>query len=596
MTIPLEGACQSNGSPGTYYKYTAEVSNRRPGWVHYKLWVYLRMATRSSFFSFGITHACKVNGVYQTAWIKSDRTFWGGWSTFGWAPYGSNYDDMVDGTKWHGPFLVFDRDVPVGIDDTSIEVIPCITRPCICDGSDWDAYAYNANEICNWEDYWGQWVPWGDRTFYGYYASRDCPEDGAFLNNYWKEPLAGGNKIQPYARPKAVQSVKLSPASIDIAQKGEAHLIGEWQAVNGAAGYDCTLTLERQGADDFVVKIDGIGATSDANRVYDFGVPSKMFGDIAVGDKIFLSVIPYDSNKVYATNLAESGKSLFIAHIAPSPVDGVNVGGAARVDVAVQDTYKMAVSWSAPRDAGNLPNPTPVDGYNVYVSYTHGGDARTVKLTATKSTSITISPKSAIGVDEIFDGDGVCVLVECYDKYGYISGRVSSYPIVFYETPSTAPTSCYVVGRRGESNLLIFKGENASIRYRGMEDGSYPIKTLELVRLSDGSSVAWESSEGNGGYGSNWGDVDRFLKGVQTPNTVEEYELRAYNTKNRPAYASGQTWLHLYVTFYGGIAYVWDGSIRKWLEGVCYVYDGDNAVWHEAEAVYVRSDDSWKTM
>ena len=234
MAIAWSGACQSNGDPGTYYEYGAEYSNRRSDRVHVRLWVWLRLAYRSNYFSFAIGHECKVNGVYQSTNIKMDRTFWGGWSTYGWAPYGSNYDDMADGTKWHGPYVVFDADVPVGIDDTRVSIIPCITRPCICRGGA-EPYQFNYLEKCGWQGETGVWKPWDPDEHVGYWAWTPLTQDGCFLNNYWLEELSGGLSIPKYQKIGPASSAKLAPKLIDVMQPSTM-VNSEWTMPSGGVG------------------------------------------------------------------------------------------------------------------------------------------------------------------------------------------------------------------------------------------------------------------------------------------------------------------------------------------------------------------------
>ena len=81
--MPLEGWTQSNGQPNTMYSYTVETWGRTARSTHVRIKCWVRMRYYNSFFSYAIGHQCTVNGVYQSATIKSGRKFWGSTPTGG---------------------------------------------------------------------------------------------------------------------------------------------------------------------------------------------------------------------------------------------------------------------------------------------------------------------------------------------------------------------------------------------------------------------------------------------------------------------------------------------------------------------------------
>lgn len=275
--MPLEGWTQSNGQPNTMYSYSVETWGRTARSTHVRLKLWVRMRYYDSFFSYAIGHQCTVNGVYQNASIKHDRKFWGRYAD--WGLNGSWAGDR-DGTMWHGPFVVFDADVPIGTDEENLTIVPMIVRPWIG--------TFDDNEITNWEGRYGQ----------GYYADRPCPQDGAFMNNKdgmysitWHEGA--------YPRPETPSSVKASPPQIEIIQAQSQRASVSWSRCNGAAGYDLFAyrgASVPEGARNpdtvaqhakFVRAIGGIGSISTTV------LPSDFF-DINTGDKIFFGIRSYD--------------------------------------------------------------------------------------------------------------------------------------------------------------------------------------------------------------------------------------------------------------------------------------------------------------
>lgn len=471
-----EAYCESNGVPQTLYKYTAEYSNRRYNYVHIKLYVSVRMRYYSSYFSFRITHAAKVNGVYQDAEIKSTRAFWGHqWEgsyddvgDFDWW-YGS-YD--YDGSNWHGWYKVFDGDVPVGVDDTSVDIRPCITRePITGPGNPYGTgYPHGTNYLdkTNWEGNSGVWRPWRDTAHIGSWAWSALTQDGCFLNNRNCESLSPAFSIPAYPRPAVLGPVIISPT---------------------------------------------------------------------------------------------------------------------KVDVGVQETKNLTAIWSPSSYAA---------GYKVWMKKSDGSK---VYLGTTTWCKYSANPFVVFGKNEIFDKEKFSFVVMPYDKNGVEALRpTESNTCEYYEIPSYAPNNGYVIGRKGTKNEILFKGEDAStakIFYSGMEDGSYPIYTYQLVRNEDGVTVTWADSEG---IGFNPTYVTRAIAGVQRPRVTKTWTLKAFNTKNRPCYMKGTTnqWLQIDITYYGGVVYAYDSRNKKWHEGLARVYvDGK---WYEADAMFVYKNGEWLTL
>ena len=470
-----EAYCQSNGSPQTLYKYTAEYSDRRFDRVRIRLYVSVRMRYYSSYFSFRITHAAKVNGVYQDAEIKSSRAFWG-------HQWEGSYDDVGDfdwwegsydynGANWHGWYKVFDGDVPVGVDDTSVTIQPCITRePITGPGNPYGTgYPHGTNSLdkTNWQGCSGVWRPWRDTAQIGSWAWRNLNVDAAFLNNRWLDSLSPNFRIPAYPRPNPITTVKISPS---------------------------------------------------------------------------------------------------------------------RVDVAIQERKSLTATWSAPSNA---------TGYKVWMKK---NGANKVYLGTTTACKYSVNPYVVYGRKEIFDKDKFTFVVMPYDRNGIEAVRTTeSSACEYYEIPSYAPNAGYVTGRKGTKNEILFKGEGAdtaTIFYSGMEDGSYPVCTYQLVR-DDGVTITWADSEGTGIAPAS---VRRAIAGVQRPRTTRTWTLKAFNTKNRPCYMKGTNnkWLQISITYYGGVIYVYDEPNNKWHEGLARVYV--DKTWYESDAMFVYRNGEWLTL
>lgn len=468
MAIPIKGRTQANGAPKTFYEYEIETSNRTSTKVHVKLKVWLRLNLSTSYYSFRIAHECKINGVYQYANIKTTRRFWGHqWegSYYGGGDFYWQYGDaFYDGRAWHGPFTVFDGDVPMGVNDDTLNIIPCLTVPPITGLGGSGIYGWNAEDVTNWKGKKGVWRPFGKDEMRGSYKNTPCPEDGAFLNNRNLEPLSPSScKIGAYPRPNVVNAVNVSPSSIDVAYQETTPVTAKWAKATRATKYD-----------------------------------------------VYLS-----------------------------------------------------------RNANH-------------------SDAK--KVSTTTNTSIVLYPVQALKIKEFFADDKVYVGVASIDSMGVASSSIRwSSAITYFERLSKAPTSLKIVGHKGTDNDVLYKGEQATIYYSGQSDGSYPIETLQLYRPSDGWNVSWQVNDAEND--NNIWSIVKDIGGISTPNQTEQMQIRAYNTKGRPAYASGNSWTTIDVFYYGGLIYIFD---EMWHEGLCYVYvDGE---WHEADAVYVNTPNGWKTI
>ena len=470
--IPLEGHSQSTGRPGTYYKYSVETFDRTATSVHVRVWYSCRMEWYSSYYSFRIAHECRVNGVYQYADIKTTRKFWG----HQWEGSYYDQDDMYwqygeydyDGTAWHGPYKVFDAVVPMGVDDTDIEIIPCVTQPPITGLGGVGIYAPNPQDVTNWAGQWGYWRPFGDDEMIGSYTPWNlgvpCPEDGPFLNNRWLDTLEGGS-IGAYRRPQPPSGVSLTPAGVDVSEQRDRPLQGLWRAGNGASSYDVRLYLD---------------------------------------------------------------------------------GGA------------------------------------------QGG----VSLSRTASTKVEFTPMGPLSVTEMKNGDRVRIGVASVDSQGVQSAsRAYSNWTTYSEVASSAPTNAWLAGRRrGERNEVFFRGETADLHYSGQKDGSWPIETYRLVRLSDGKSVSWDASQAARDPDALGGKVIALsAPGVDRAPRTERFELRAYDARGAATYMPSGGWFRFDVLYYGGLVWVYDS---EWMEGPCWVWDG--STWRQADEVHVWDGSTWR--
>lgn len=471
MAIPIKGQTESEGSPSTYYEYEVVASNRRADKVHIQLKLWVRMKNFSNYFSFAIGHECKVNGVYQYHVFKNDRKWWGHQWEGDYSGYWKKGSYDYNGSNWHGPYTVFDGDVPIGLDDGYVHIVPCIVRPPITGLGGTGIYAKNDMDKTNWKGRKGVWRPWGTDEQRGSWANRALTHDMAFGNNKSLQELGtdSGYWIGVYPRPSVVKGLSLSPQTIDVAKQDAQAVLAKWDASQRAKGY-----------------------------------------------------------KVY------------IAKDAPG--------------------------------------------------------SRSKGCGSTAARSMSIAPRAKLGLSELFHGDKVYVGVVSYDSAGVEAKKVSwAGPVNYFENLSEAPNSGYVLGKKRERNKILYRGEpNVEIRYSGTRDGSYPIKRYELVRISDGYKIGWSrSSEISIAAAAEKLFRASSFPGVARPRKSSVWELRCYNTKERPVYMKGtKSWLRISVYYYGGVLYVYDGG--RWHEGIAWVYDSGK--WHEADAVHVHRNGDWKTL
>jgi hypothetical protein len=360
--IYLEGKTQSNDqSPSTRYKYGLEITNRRANQVHVKLSVSVRMELPTNFFSFRIAHECRVmawpvgsggayapearaldacrkSGTYQYADIKKTRAFWGhqwvgsydGPGDFGWTYGSADYY----GDAWHGPFVVFDKDVPCEVGTTKLVIIPCITQPPITGLGGSGIYAVNRQDVNNWRGSPGYWRPFGVKLDgvagyedIGSHSTANLgpmmTEDGSFLSNKNVEMLDPRlSVISKYPVPEKPSSLMVTPSAIDVAEGTTTDVHPMWTDSPRAARYriDLTVTKVNLSGSQLYVKTKTWGFTSTKSGNGPYISVSKMFGisEFFDGDKVRVSVIPYDSNGVQGTP-AESADVSYFARPAKAP-------------------------------------------------------------------------------------------------------------------------------------------------------------------------------------------------------------------------------------------------------------------------------------
>lgn len=512
MAFAWSGATQSNGRPATLYEYRRTFSNRTANSIHLKLELRVRMRDRSAYFSFQIAHETKVYGGaigrnerYQWAWVKQGRGWWGhqGSSGDGWLWTVGSYDYYGD--NWHGWYTVFDQDVPLGVDDDMVYIVPCITRPPVLydkatgNGGGWTP-SLDKN---NWQGSTGYWRPFGpdEYPWYFYHYDHPCEEDLAFGNNRWLEPLGGGTNVGKYVRPGKATGAKVSPDRIDVSLQDSGTVDISWKAASGAAGYSVVVCKGARDASKAKVVVNNIAATKmsvNPKKAWVGGTNWKST-EIMDGETFYFGIVPHDA--AWVTPAAE---------------------------------YADSITW--------------------------------------------------VG------------------------------PVTYYEAKSASPDSGFLLGKRGERNWVIFTGETCKVYYSGQFDGSYPIAKL-VLRRSDGVEVSWKPSEAKSDSLGRY--VVRDISGWPKAGDDVVFELRAYNTKNRPVYlasynggATEEKWLKIIVRYYGGTLYVWgksafNGNETEYArrsgnagfnEGVCRVWDGE--AWLEAETVYVWNGDgpdgSWE--
>lgn len=351
--IYLEGKTQSNDpSPSTSYKYDIKVTNRRADKVHVKLSVSVRMKLRTNFFSFRIAHECRVlawpmsgnslvsessalaacrkSGTYQYADIKKTRAFWGhqwagsynGGGDFGWT-YGS---PDYDGDVWHGPFVVFDKDVPCEVGTTKLVVIPCITQPPITGLGGTGIYAVNRQDVNNWHGFPGYWRPFGVKldgvAGYEDIGSRSTAnfgpmmtEDGSFLNNKAVEMLDPKlTAVSRYVVPAAPLNLSASPVRIDVANQS-ASISTSWSDSALATRYKVDVRLDKVNSDGSFSysKTVSVGYVKTKTGVGPVVFPRRSFPGVTFmdGDKLTVTVTPYDKNGVAGTRATSNSVTYF---------------------------------------------------------------------------------------------------------------------------------------------------------------------------------------------------------------------------------------------------------------------------------------------
>jgi len=308
-----------------------------------------------------------------------------------------------------------------------------------------------------------------------------------------------------------------------------------------------------------------------------------------------------------------------------------------KIDVAEQDDEgkTVTVKWNAANLATGYEVAIMRDADNPSPFSNVGGVSRIVDANVS-GTSISFNPKAAFfggtnwrSKGPMEDGDRFYVAVRSHDKEFVTSRNFTVLgPIEYFEVKSSAPSDCFIVGRNGKRNELLFKGETARIYYSGEKDGSYPIAQY-CLRRQDGKELRWDASEtlSSDSIGSY---VTKAVAGWSVPNASVSFELRAYNTRGGEVClgsynesGSGPKWFSFSVWFYGGIMYVWgkksydgdDAAYSKlgaagWHEGLARVWGkrywlgneasyralGDEPAWHEAELVYVWDGSRWRSM
>lgn len=281
--------------------------------------------------------------------------------------------------------------------------------------------------------------------------------------------------------------------------------------------------------------------------------------------------------------LEELGDGLYVGKY-PRPANVENISlTPAKVDVANQDTQAVTGSWSASQRAV---------GYNVQIS--KGGPGRNpVSLGSVNRNGITLHPRKNLNVSELFDGDQVYIGVYSFDGSGVTSTQTRwGGPVTYYEIPSRSPNAGYLIGRKGEPNQIIYKGESAVLHYSGEYNGSYAIQTYQLVRLSDGVTLTWQRGDAKSSSTAMEKLIALSIPGVDRPRQTRVWELRAFNVKNRAVYMDDNNeWLRISVDYYGGVVYVHD---EGWREGICWVWE--NGTWHESDAVFVYRNGVWETL
>lgn len=339
MSIPKYAYTQSNGDPYSLYEYKWSVSNRTSTSVRLKLEVWVRMQDWSNYFSFQIAHetmvytnASRKDGVYQWAWIKQGRGWWGHqWEGDSWLWEEGSYD--YAGNNWHGPYVVFDKDVPIGLDDSKLYIVPCITRPpCLYNPYDFDGEWTPSLDKTNWEGRDGYWRPFDkdEYPWYWYYYDHSCSEDMAFGNNKDLEFLDSdsGIDIGKYPRPSNVTGLSVSPNRIDVANQNTASVTVSWKAATNASGYKvCISKGSKDAANSKSVAPNATGTSVSFNPKQSFvGGSGWKNAELKDGDTFYIGVRPHDSASVESTGWSWVGPVTYYETKSASPSGGFIVG------------------------------------------------------------------------------------------------------------------------------------------------------------------------------------------------------------------------------------------------------------------------------
>ena len=334
MSIPMSGQTSDPGggqksSPYTFYEYHVETWNRTSSSVHVKLSLYLWMKYYSSYYSFRIAHETKVNGVYQYSDIKTTRRFWGHQRSVGtsyfdvddfWFAY---WDPWYDGTYHHGPFVVFEGDVPMGLDDDTLNIIPCITQPPITNIGG-GIYVSNWQDQNGWQGESGYWRPFGPDEHWGSYAWIPNSWSGCFLNNRYCESLEGdGVRIGKYPRPSACRNLILSPSSMDVQYQDSTPIVARWDSAARAAQYAVKLERLPKGettwvSDDWQYTRDTQISIMPKSRI-----PS---GEIFDSDQYRVIVQSVDSSGVWSSSSTTSNTTTYYEIASHAPTNAYLMG------------------------------------------------------------------------------------------------------------------------------------------------------------------------------------------------------------------------------------------------------------------------------
>lgn len=337
MGIPWSGYTESNGSPATLYEYRKTISNRTATSVHLKLELCVRMRDWSNYFSFQIAHETMVyvgeygkNGVYQWAWIKEGRGFWGHqWEGDSWLWTEGSWD--YAGNNWHGWYTVFDKDINIDVDESKIYIVPCITRPpCLYDPYDFDGEWTPRLDKTNWEGESGYWRPFGDDEYpwYWYHYDHECAEDMAFGNNRWLQALDDGTDIGAYPRPANVTGLSVTPSRIDVAGQDFTSVKLSWNKSVNATGYEICISKGEKNPGSarlLTSNADVNSLTFNPKQAFVGGTNWKST-ELKDGDEFYIGVRAHDSAWVRSTEWSWVGPISYYEVPSTAPTDCFVIG------------------------------------------------------------------------------------------------------------------------------------------------------------------------------------------------------------------------------------------------------------------------------